>query len=198
MSPKLSGPVAFTLSYGPYKEHPLPKTHKYYCFTKGTNGDSGVLFVVKGLNEGWQKELYLGEATNQPGLQFGEVTVGKMVLRGRAFYSEDLHPKRKGIRAAFSDSRLVRNPYNERTYMWHHESSFNVSNITLMDPETKEVFLISKEGKKKHDNIEMTDQIAQHLEFWMLSMLMYRRKLEMENKKFADNVGEIVGDVAGN
>ncbi|KAI5477640.1 hypothetical protein MNV49_006026 [Pseudohyphozyma bogoriensis] len=190
MSPKLCGPVAFTLSYGPYEKHSLPKTHTYFCFRQGTSVDSHVLFVVKKLNEGWQKELYLGEAT---------ITPGKLVLRGRAFYSEEMHLKRSnGFKEAFSASRLVKNPYNEKKYLWHHESLFNVSNITLIDADTREVFLISKEGQKKFDNIEMTQHVVEHLEFWMLSLLMYRRKLEVENKKFRDNAVDFATNVAGN
>ncbi|KAI5477646.1 hypothetical protein MNV49_006032 [Pseudohyphozyma bogoriensis] len=193
MSPHLSHPAALTLVYGVWNDdaHTLPKSHHHFAFARDGNDDATVMFVVKNLNVGWQKEVYLGPSTGQNGFQIGEVTKGKLLLRGQSFYSEDIHRKYAGWKGFWdSSSRFVKNPFDGKSYLWHHESVYSVSNITLKDPETKEVLILSKAGKHNNpDTIEFDARVLQHLEVWILEMLMYRGKLQEENDQaFNDNI----------
>ncbi|KAK4704047.1 hypothetical protein P7C70_g2164, partial [Phenoliferia sp. Uapishka_3] len=209
MAPTLTNP-ALSLHYGGWEDEPgiaVDSRWRWSGFedvrTKRT------LYLVKHLREGWELEFYQGVPPSYQ--QIGEVTEGKISLRGRKWYTEQIYSKREGFWHKMGDSLVLKSPFDERSYIWSHKQVWDTYTMTviylraqshktdelsstkyqqLTDAETKECIVKTKDKhhKKEPDVLEFSDRAARMLEFVLLSMLQYRREIYKGNKEFADAV----------
>lgn len=188
-SPKVKD-VGLELHFGVFPFTLAPE-HKSFAFTY-TDGQP--LLVLKKLNVGEEYEVFEFNPQQQP-VQVGEITEGKVSIRGTKHYSETIYTDSHGLRAMFDDTKTAISPFDRRQYIWQHSAALISSeySFVLKDVESKDFLIKAKDNHGKgSDVIEISRTISTNpavLEFWIFSMMHYRmqiayhKKMEEERRK---------------
>ncbi|KAL8276441.1 hypothetical protein RQP46_011143 [Phenoliferia psychrophenolica] len=191
MSPTISD-AKLSLKYGGWEDEPEIKMDPRWTWSGFENAATHqTLYVAKHLKVGWELEVF----RMYPNLhQIGEVTEGKISLRGTKYYSEDLYSQKKGFWSSMGASKVVKSPVDGKSYVWSHKQVWDTYTMTLVDAETKECIVKTKDlhQKKEPDVLEFSDRGVRMLEFVLLSMLQYRREIYKGNKEFAEAFADAV------